>query len=391
MTPEQRSVWWSETEPERDSSVLVVERPWAWCWWTPGHSLVDVDPEVEDAAAPRAISTTAADWSRVLRAVRYAVSRCDLLEDPFSQDALTVVLLEPLSELEHTIASAWVEDCSAVVYDYVDDMLHDGRHRLWLTRAAIAEQGDVPVRAGSLEYFLDAKTHHSVREGVTLGLEEALEWWTDAPGDLRDRNRVHHGNLARAHLNITTPNPVPPRWFEQLHCGDNELQILAELHTAGRADELLDYLPRAWRFDPGQDRVDAATVREMFRAFHAVHGFTIAGRPAPRPRGNLTLVRGASTPGRHGVSWTANPAIARHFAQHRQPPDSHGQLWKVTVPADRCLMLLPDEDEFVVDLDGLEDQVVEAPDRAVVPWWTRAQVRTLRRWHSLSERSRIVV
>lgn len=369
-----------------DLETLVVHRPWAWCWWTAAHPLVDADPDAESGRESR-IRSAEVDWKRLLAAVRYAVSRCDLLDDPFAYDVLTVELLEPLTKVEHIIASRWVGDGSSVVYGYDAEHLWDGRHRLWLARSAVVAQGDVPIRAECLEYLRAAQGDQDQLKAFLRGLSEAVLWWTQAADDLRDRNRVHRENLGRAYLLATEPSPVSEWWLQYLHNWDNLLEVLASLHAAGRADEVLGHLPRAWRMDPGQVAVPVEARRSLVRGFHAMYGFTVAGTSLPAPRGHLTLYRGAVPEAKAGLSWSVDPDIAREFARYRQPLGSQGQLWKVRVPASRCLMFLPDEGEFVVDLSDLEDSVVEAPRPTVTAdVWTRFQVRILRWRAALVER-----
>lgn len=50
------------------------------------------------------------------------------------------------------------------------------------------------------------------------------------------------------------------------------------------------------------------------------------------------------------MSWTRNPAIARHFAVHRQPDGAEdGQVWVGVFEPAQLLAYLSDEQEYLVD------------------------------------------
>lgn len=78
-----------------------------------------------------------------------------------------------------------------------------------------------------------------------------------------------------------------------------------------------------------------------------------------RPLRRRRLFRGATADRRFGMSWTRDPAVARHFALHRQPNGAEdGQVWVGVFEPAQLLAYLSDEQEYLVD----------AADVAVHPW-----------------------
>ena len=70
-------------------------------------------------------------------------------------DELPIELPFGLSDEEYDIAQSWVSDATPVVYRYEDDVVEDGRHRLWLGWGHF-RSGAVPVLASNLLYLRDA-------------------------------------------------------------------------------------------------------------------------------------------------------------------------------------------------------------------------------------------
>lgn len=365
----------------RQERTLTVHRPWAWCWWPVSHPVVLEDPDATDNRRPRTINGLQVDWGLVTDAVRFAVGACPAGPDALHQDSITVELPFGLSDEEHELAESWVSDEIPVVYRYEDDVIEDGRHRLWLSWDHVRGAA-VPVLASNLLHLRTALT--VMPELATTFTESTLPaadaWWKTAHEDLLDHNTQHRSMLAHAYAQLCAPAPIPPDWFYRLTPWDWHLETLVEFYRDGRADTALisDVLPDAWRGRQDDTRVDRATAIELFRAAHADIGFSIRGKACPRPRGSLTLFRGATPENRHGLSWSANPATARYFADHRQAPHARAELWTARVPATRCLMFFPDEDEFIVDLEGLEHLVHQAPGSNRPELSTRTQVAWLR-------------
>jgi hypothetical protein len=361
--------------------ALTVHRPWAWCWWPVSHPLIHEDPDVTDARDARPISLLEVDWGLVTDAVRFAVAHCPSGPEAIDLDDIRVELPFNLSDDEYAIAQSWVSQGTPVIYRYADDTIEDGRHRLWLAWGHV--RGDaVPVLSSSLFYLRDAMTvmPELVPVFTDETLPESVTWWEAAPALVQDYNVKHRRMLAYAYSAVTSPDPVPAEWFARLANWDTHLETLVALRQGGRADPrlLLEALPAAWRYRQDHTAIARDSVLELFRAVYEASGFSSWGEALPRPRGTLTLFRGATAENRHGLSWSTMPATARYFADHRQDPRARGELWQVRVPADRCLMFFPDEDEFVVDLDGLEHLVRKAKPGARTRLSTRAQAAWLR-------------
>lgn len=367
-------------EHGRAYRTVDVHRPWAWCWWPPGD-LIGQHPDDTDRRDARTISTAPIDWSAILQAVRYAIARCPAGPEALQLESVCVALPMPLSTLEYTIVASWVGAATPVVYRYEDDTIEDGRHRLWLTKPYVGDE-PVPVVAANLYYLDDALKGGPTASIFPETLDDARLWWQmAAPSDLRYANRAHRRMLAHAYLELTAPEPVPPRWFDQLHDWDNALPTLAQLHADNRTDrDLLRHaLPHAWRFRQDQHGVTPDLALGMFRTMAGVDGFTMWGNPAPRPHGRLTLYRGATPSNRAGLSWTIEPQIAHHFATTRQAPGTRSAVWIARVPATRLLAYFPDENEFVADLTGVEHLVTAAPPDARTHLPTKWQAARLRR------------
>ena len=365
----------------RKPRTLTVHRPWAWCWWPVSRPLVPEDPDVTDDRTARTISRLDVDWGLVTDAVRYAVGACPAGPEVLPMDELPIELPFGLSDEEYDIAQSWVSDATPVVYRYEDDVVEDGRHRLWLGWGHF-RSGAVPVLASNLLYLRDAFTvmPELASSFVEFTLPGAAAWWATAPADLCDFNTQHRKMLAFAYVEVSAPEPIPTDWFDRLAIWDRRLETLVELRQAGRADTSLirDILPQAWRYRQDDTRVDRGTALELFRVVHTTSGFSIWGEAFPRPRGWLTLFRGATAENRHGLSWSSDPATAQYFADQRQHPQAAAELWTARIPAARCLMFFPDESEFIVDLDGLEHLVRKAPRAAQPSLSTRAQVAWLK-------------
>ncbi len=365
----------------REARTLTVHRPWAWCWWPVSRTLVLEHPDVTDDRTPRTISGLRVDWGLITDAVRYAVGACPAGPDALHMEAFQVELPFGLSEEEYDIAQSWVSDATPVVYRYEDDVVEDGRHRLWLGRDHVRGEA-VPVLASNLLYLRDALTvmPELASSFVEFTLPGAAAWWATAPADLCDCNAQHRRMLAFAYVEVSAPEPIPTVWFDRLASWDRRLETLVDLRHAGRADTALirDVLPQAWRYRQDDTCLDRSAALELFRAVHATSGFSMWGEAFPRPRGSLTLFRGATVENRHGLSWSSDPTTAQYFADQRQHPRATAELWRVRVPSTRCLMFFPDEDEFIVDLDGLEHLVRKAPRAARASLSTRAKVTWLK-------------
>lgn len=200
----------------REERTLTVHRPWAWCWWPVSRPLVIEDPDVTDDRTARTISGLQVDWGLITDAVRYAVGACPAGLEAAHMDELAVELPFGLSDAEYDIAQSWVSDGTPVVYRYEDDVVEDGRHRLWLGwRHARGEA--VPVLASNLLYLRDALTvmPELAASFVELTLPDAAAWWATAPADVCDCNTGHRTMLAFAYAEVSAPEPIPADWFDR--------------------------------------------------------------------------------------------------------------------------------------------------------------------------------
>lgn len=286
-----------------------------------------------------------------------------------------------LTETEYELASSWVSDDEPVTYWYEDDLIFDGRHRLWLSKEHHTDRG-VPVLSeplASLGSLLHGKDGTAATISTAVeSIAAAADWWEHNPDKSNwGVTRRHQRMLALAHLEITAPHPVTSTWFDRLCEWDNRIEILARLHGAGRTDNKLlsAELQWAWRYKQDRTGIAPDLVISMFRCL----GFRSNSRQTKPPRGNLTLYRGAAGENRAGPSWTLSPAIADHFASYRQANTRRGQVWEVTVPSSRVLAYISDEQEFILDLDGLEHLVKKADPGTAPDRMTRWRTRHLRR------------
>lgn len=365
----------------RRERTLTVQSPWAWCWWPTSRPLVNEDPDVVDQREPRPISQAEVDWGLIVNAVCYAVSSCPPPPQSLHLEHWDVEVPYELSDTEYRIARAWVGRVSPVTYWYESDLVQDGRHRLWLSRGK-ANRDAVPVLSTNLYYFQEAVADPTQAQVlVEEVLPEAARWWEGVDAELQDHNRRHREVLAHAYLEVSAPAPLPESWFRLLAPWDKHLDTLAWLQREGRVDVplLRAALPQAWRFRQDHTEVTREQSLGLFRDLHAGLGFTIMGQPSLRPRGTLTLYRGATQENRCGLSWSVEPSEARYFAHARQAPGARASVWTVRVPAARCLMAVPHEKELIVDLDGLEHLVHPASPEARTDRWTRAQFAWLTR------------
>lgn len=92
-------------------------------------------------------------------------------------------------------------------------------------------------------------------------------------------------------------------------------------------------------------------------------GYTADGSATARPRGALTLYRGAHDGGRYGWSWTDDPAVARWFADRPIYP-TPGKVWVARVEPWALLARITNvrdgESEYVLDMSSVNRGVVRA-------------------------------
>lgn len=369
-----------EVDPERSQvertiRVLTVHRPWAWLMWQDGL-LQTIDPDEQDDRSAREISTLGVEWGLVLYAASYAVMQLGLPDEVLLHlDSVDVEVPFPLSEDEWRLAQSWVGEHSPVMIqvnpddltDFESPGIEDGRHRLWLTRKHEAQFG-APVLAESLLYVgqhLKGELRDLMPLQVTLdALDDAVQWWETHP---RESVRTgycdtHLRMMAHAVVALAMA-PITTAWFKRFAPWDGWIAQLAALHQGGQTDVLLleDVLGTAWRDKQDDVHVDPVVLRSMF----AMLGFSVNGIPTRPPRARtLTLYRGSTEGGRPGPSWTVDPDTARYFAGSRQEPGQQASVWQVRVHSSHVLAVMTDENECIVDLDGLADPVVPAPVNA---------------------------
>jgi hypothetical protein len=348
----------NETTPRSYRTVTVTD-PWGWVWLPGDRPLVDANPDATDDRLdnPRRISTAEVDWLLVLHAVRHAVS--GLPNDSADLITLNQVQVEtvfPLTDTEYEIVSSWVGSTDRVTYSPDDDTVTGGRHRLWFTQPHQLGY-DVPVFDEHLHYLTAARADPAMAATSAATIAEELAWLKAQSGSGAARDAVHQSVLARLHVELTAPEPVPSWVFYPMVATTDEQHLteLAALVAAGRADDelLREVLPNAWRYKTERIRLDPAVVCAMFRRL----GYTVDGRSARPPGGTRTLYRGATKDHRAGCSWTLDPGTAAYFASQRQDVTGSGRVWVAEVPASRLLAYLSDESEFIVDLAGAEDLV----------------------------------
>lgn len=142
-----------------------------------------------------------------------------------------------------------------------------------------------------------------------------------------------------------------------------------ELHAQFQAGvvspaEMAARLPEIWRF---RNRCDPLDSPAAWRAMVDHAGYFTwtsgdAGRHGRRPWRSKRLYRGAIAERRFGMSWTTNLAIARDFAQHRQPfGDDDGQVWVGRFEPWRLLGHIGWEQEYLVDAAGADIQTWTPP------------------------------
>jgi hypothetical protein len=179
---------------------------------------------------------------------------------------------------------------------------------------------------------------------------------------------------------MTNGDPRPPEWFYRTENADRALPELAKLHHAGCVTPALirELLPWLWRNKPDRVHLETTEILDLFRST----GLSSSGpRLGRRP---LVLYRGATEANRSGPSWTANPAIARYFAEFRQADGAVGEVWTAPMPPNRIVAFLADEDEFIVDLDGIEHRITPAKSTVLRGLRTRWRARQLRlHWDAL--------
>jgi len=122
---------------------------------------------------------------------------------------------------------------------------------------------------------------------------------------------------------------------------------------------LAGHIGRVWSM---AEYPDAALDRPLWRQLFSAAGFTVDGRPAKRPDGPVELWRGSVPERRTDWSWTTRQAVAQGYAAGtgaRRP--STGRMFRTLAPPTALLAHNRgrDEDEYVIDTDGLE--ITEVP------------------------------
>ncbi|MEP9385503.1 hypothetical protein [Nocardioides sp. KR10-350] len=202
-------------ERARRKRTIVVGQPWGWLWWPGDRNPVATDPDIDDGRrTSRAISTMHVDWLLVLHAARYAVGR--LPTDAASLLALSEVEVRvpiPLTDEEHILAQSWVGPASPVTYWYEQDIVQDGRHRLWLTRDQ-APRYQLPVFSTNLAYLADARAGHIPARVTLEEVRSAQEWWSGQEDHLRETASTHLRVLTEVETELageapsTAPEPA---------------------------------------------------------------------------------------------------------------------------------------------------------------------------------------
>lgn len=112
------------------------------------------------------------------------------------------------------------------------------------------------------------------------------------------------------------------------------------------------------------DYPEQALGREGWLRLFSRSGYTVDGVTAPRPKGNITLYRGASFNGRHGLAWTRDASMARSFARHHADQlNVNTVVLECSVPPTRLLADpgtygQPGEQEILADVVGRPRRVL---------------------------------
>lgn len=174
----------------------------------------------------------------------------------------------------------------------------------------------------------------------------------------------HHDSSADPPI-MATLAAVPGDW-------DAVARTLYAEFQAGQVSrtDMAAVLPMVWRSRPDEDPLASTTAWQSmveYAGYFVWYCRPGGATPARRPRLPRRLFRGAHSSRRFGMSWTANPAVAEHFAQCRQPPGEVGQVWCATFQSSRLLGYLHDEQEYLVNAAGAEVQ----PWTGTTPWCPR--------------------
>lgn len=143
-------------------------------------------------------------------------------------------------------------------------------------------------------------------------------------------------------------------WLIGLAGRVNGPEFLNEAYSEGKvtAATVAALVGGIWSSAEYPDReLDHDTWRWLFD----VAGFTVDGKPAPRPAEPMTLFRGSVPERCTDWSWTRDRAVAEVFAAGPRGRGK-GRLWVCEVPPEHMLAINTerDEDEIVVDTRGLE-------------------------------------
>ncbi|GAB3718340.1 hypothetical protein [Nocardiopsis nanhaiensis] len=174
----------------------------------------------------------------------------------------------------------------------------------------------------------------------------------------------HNPVAARAlHEVETTTTPISPEHFARLtgYAGRNQAPYL--LATAWHRGlittaTLAAHVGDAWS---GAEFPDRALEHHEWLELFDTAGFTIDGRPAPRPARPVTLWRGSVLEARANWSWTTDRAMAARYASGEMNGRLPGRVYRVTAPPHALLAANNGrtEAEYVVDTWGL---TIEADD-----------------------------
>lgn len=117
-------------------------------------------------------------------------------------------------------------------------------------------------------------------------------------------------------------------------------------------DDVVRILGVVWSMAEYPDR---ELGHDRWRELFSKIGFTVDGRPAPRPAVPVTVYRGSVAARRGDWSWTSSSAIASQYALAGIGSRPRGTVWTVVAPPEQILAINHgrDEDEYVVDTAGL--------------------------------------